>query len=82
MQKKENSKFKDEIAEFKQVIEEKKLDEEQIDLGKIPNHDANDMQPQSKLMAARLNSQQARTRTAGGVPPKSAAGGVFSQLGM
>ena len=32
MQKKENEKFKDEMEEFKNIIDEKQLDEEEIDL--------------------------------------------------
>lgn len=57
MQKKENSKFKDEIKEFKDVVNNKNNDEEQIDIN-YSNDDAihKDLPPQSKLMQIRMNS--------------------------
>ena len=69
MQKKENQKYKEEIDDFKNIIEEKQQDEEQIDplqFGKEDHFDVRNMPPQSKLMQTRLNSQ-ARSRTNIGV---------------
>ena len=37
MQKKENMKYKDEIEEYKQIIEEKQQDEEPVDIHKFAN---------------------------------------------
>jgi hypothetical protein len=37
MQKKENKKYKDDVEEFKVFINEKKTDEEQIDINKFVN---------------------------------------------
>lgn len=37
MQKKENLKYKDEIEEFKKFINDRKEDEEQIDINKFAN---------------------------------------------
>ena len=43
MQKKENEKFREDIAEYKKVIEEKKRDEEPIDLATyFKNKDENE----------------------------------------
>ena len=43
MQKKENEKFREDIAEYKRIIEEKKKDEEPIDLATyFKNKDEND----------------------------------------
>lgn len=52
MQKKENQKYKDEIEEFKKLIEAKEMDEEEIDLNNIDQEDVNyqNLPPQSKLM--------------------------------
>lgn len=65
MQKKENQKYKDEIEDFKKIIQEKEKDEEQIDpvqFTKDDNIDVRQMHlpPQSKLMQTRLNSQAAK----------------------
>ena len=58
MQKKENSKYKEEITEFKQTINEKKMDEEQIDIAKLANENKESAMPpiQSKLMQTRIES--------------------------
>lgn len=47
MQKKENKKYKDEIEEFKKYINEKKEDEEQIDIKQFANenNDKTNMPP-------------------------------------
>lgn len=53
MQKKENQKYKEELEEFAQIIKDKEMDEEQIDLGEFNKGDENDNRnnlPQSKLM--------------------------------
>ena len=57
MQKKENQKYKDEIEEFKKLIEAKEMDEEEIDLNNIDQEDVNyqNLPPQSKLMQTRMN---------------------------
>jgi hypothetical protein len=59
MQKKENKKYKDDIEEFKKYINEKKEDEEQIDIKQFTNEnkDKTNMPPlpQSKLMQTRLD---------------------------
>jgi hypothetical protein len=41
MQKKENQKYKDEIEEFRKLIEAKEMDEEEIDLNNIDQEDVN-----------------------------------------
>jgi len=75
MQKKENTKYKDEIEEFKAYISERKEDEEQIDINKYgnENNDKTNMPPlpQSKLMQTRLDSQANNIR-----PPRSSLGGA------
>ena len=60
MQKKENQKYKEELEEFAQIIKDKEMDEEQIDLGEFNKGDENDNRanlPQSKLMQTRISSQ-------------------------
>ena len=83
MQKKENTKYKDDISEFKQTINEKKMDEEQIDINKYANENKDVNMPpiQSKLMQTRIESQQRRTGTTGfKLPPKSQGGGFLSSM--
>lgn len=62
MQKKENEKYKQEIQEFRDIIDEKQKDEEPIDLAQyFKNKDEDERKsavgPQSKLMQTRMNSQ-------------------------
>ena len=50
MQKKENQTYKDEIEEFNKFLNERKQDEEQIDLEKMNLEQEQALPPKSKLM--------------------------------
>lgn len=59
MQKKENQKYKEEMEEFENIINEKARDEEQIDINALDGQtDGPNLPPQSKMMQARMNTQQ------------------------
>lgn len=69
MQKKENQKYKQEIEEFKNFINDRNQDEEQIDINKLVNEADSKMPPiQSKLMQSRLNNQTDRSKPPLGAP--------------